>query len=131
MKNLKFRAWHRLSKQMYYGGELIGFNTMESDIQHEDVLYIGMDGKPVLMNSDRTYEVTSDEFEVMQFTGLTDKSGKEIYEGDIVFTFIGGLPFNLKVKWEGGEYKAINNANEHAVVGNIFENPEILARGDV
>ncbi len=74
----------------------------------------------------------------MQFTGLFDKNGQEIFEGDILKTYpilasdkIGDQSFNVPVKWgvtgfysNGmlGEYQA----SISEVIGNIHENPELL-----
>lgn len=72
---------------------------------------------------------------VMQFTGLKDKNGKEIYEGDIVEVDWNDARYskhNVEVIWNeinlcweiaGGCLTTDNNHFE--VIGNIFENPEL------
>jgi hypothetical protein len=78
--------------------------------------------------------------EIMQFTGLFDKNGLEIYEGDVIKSFLGRVAV---VEWEkegrflgftvGSERKIIyiNREPKVEIIGNIYENPELLegARG--
>lgn len=78
-----------------------------------------------------------------QFTGLYDKNGKEIYEGDIIL--YGGSIQNEVVFRHGafgyllygGEFisyagntnftfNPLNRSEEHEVIGNIYDNPELL-----
>ena len=71
---------------------------------------------------------------VGQFTGLTDKSGKRIFEGDLITTawWHGHV---AKVVFKNGMFKAeynplfswvANETYEIAVVGNVWDNPELL-----
>ena len=114
MREIKFRAWRTRGREK---GEMV----YEPDI-------VGIYGIPTAGDSSDI---------MMQFTGLTDKSGKEIYEGDIVEYDTCGKPIkNYEVKFEGGRFGIdtgefnltdLTGASRGVeVIGNIYENPELL-----
>ena len=91
------------------------------------------------------FDVTSET--IGQFTGLYDCHGKEIYEGDILKWEKDGLLYAVKF-WDGMFYASVQECNEgilggfplHAltehedreckIVGNIYDNPELLKGGE-
>jgi uncharacterized phage protein (TIGR01671 family) len=139
MREIKFRVWSKLSNKIYYQlSESPCFGLFEGDraVSIEDVFF---------------YE--KQDFEVMQYTGLKDKKGKEIYEGDIVKS----LMQESRGEWNDFERTGVvtyfeNYAQfliktddnslgcdlfqfddtdfyevlELEVIGNIYENPELL-----
>ena len=66
----------------------------------------------------------------MQFTGLHDKNGKEIYEGDIIAfrNEKGEITLKGEIYWESrnAKFSDFSPKNQVEVIGNIYENPELL-----
>ena len=89
------------------------------------------------MEYDTGHRVDCDLYELMQFTGLHDKNGKEIYEGDIVTypavilePFDEGAKDILKVEYDQigfkiGEEYLYDTHEDCEIIGNIYENPEL------
>lgn len=120
MRELKFRAWYKPEKKMIYNIQ----NEFEERIE------LGMD-----CFSDY---LKNDDFIVNQFTGRTDKEGKEIYEDDILLIIGQGY---FRVTWDRNNCKfyllpledyldemPLDRSWEidYEVEGNIYENKDLL-----
>lgn len=78
---------------------------------------------------------------IVQGTGIKDKKGKEIYEGDIVFDEDGEFTKTCKIEWDeiGAKFFGIAIEDDDSyemqeidgeIIGNIYENPELLVQLD-
>jgi uncharacterized phage protein (TIGR01671 family) len=145
-RQIKFRAWDKTHSLMNYKVQVGNTDHADPNYTCNSIWVDSGDFKTIgWMNADENC------IDLMQFTGLTDKNGKEIYEGDI----IGGYPHGtIEVKWsdEWGSWTAYNELDDMTiegesvkipnysllsndlndcsdtweVIGNIFENPELL-----
>lgn len=156
MREIKFRIWLPEHNQFVYphicdfirggGNNVIG--RIDPCFKYEkglkfNVLFVHSNFDKNQMGEVNDH-IDNIEHVIQQFTGLYDKNKKEIYEGDIVKCIVEGRNYEIKygkakfypvlldtIATHGYEYDWeywYDECSEKEVVGNIFENPELLQK---
>ena len=124
MREIKFRVWHKPTEQfverdIFYLGEP-GFVGQ---------LSIGLDGTLIQagMYDDYAPVAHPENYVIQQYIGLSDRNGKEIYEGDIIQHYAFPLGNTCPVKWDENQgawlcHGSFQELTSSEVVGNILEN---------
>jgi uncharacterized phage protein (TIGR01671 family) len=103
MREIKFRAWDKKARNMIMGLPVHSAVAQKIVTKSVDLL--------------TNFPSEDDKFILMQFTGLKDKNGKQIYEGDVLKY----EKYIINVEWneEAGN-------DDFEIIGNVYENPELL-----
>ena len=126
----RYRAWHKIWKEM---GKVKRIRFDDEG----DVCTVLFRGKTSGTNT------PIDEIELMQSTNLLDKNGKEIFEGDILGIETDEGILNVNIFWDSKHALFMFESKKHnekellaelvedntypfAILGNIYENPELL-----
>lgn len=130
MREIKFRAWDGCN--MLHPEELEVINPATGRVMHDVDAACG--DPECCTSSGPDWEDIA--WPVMQYTGLKDKNGKEIYEGDLIhlpawnpniveIVFNRGA-FCFRFASSDAFYHDIKYVEDAKVIGNIYENPELL-----
>lgn len=139
MRDIKFRVWDELNKIMYLDVDFI-----RSGDGNNDWIVFQSRGKPFDFDNPNPY--FRQQIKIMEYSGLNDKNGVEIYEGDIV-KFDSSIPYPANYGVKDGDMGVIsfelahfvvkpigrdattfylNELGDWVVIGNIYKNPELL-----
>lgn len=114
MREIKFRAWDKVNKKMLHEGD----RELDRYALSFDFQIVEASDTNLVMADDTTARLN-----LMQYTGLKDKNGKEIYEGDIVSS--DGKKYEVRWLDSSARFNLYADGSEE-VIGNIYENPDIL-----
>ena len=123
---LRFRAWNKATKEMYEADDIVYIDFEENQICVKTLFF------------ERASRYDFDDCVLMQSTGLTDKNGKEIFEGDVVKmakNVYSEPTYYEVVRHRGGAYRLESKQygcelwlrhTDCEIAGDIYKNPELL-----
>lgn len=145
-REIKFRAWDK-AQECYLYDVQGAYDTLSGCVKYEN-------GENAVYDEECFDEfLDNDHYVVEQYTGMHDKNGREIYEGDLLRVELDDDPdsyYIAPVTWGGSDYPAFDIMSKYwpknvsydtnvlsaiiagwseevmSVIGNIYENPEML-----
>lgn len=138
MRTIKFRVWDNNYKYMNYK-VLVGVYGEWEKVKNDknySACSMWIEPKNVDYKCEpywAHFEPYHKDIKLMQYTGLKDKNGKEIYEGDILRNYGNDIE-DWVVSYEEGKFIGIFDnvcedlyeIHDFEVIGNIYENPELI-----
>lgn len=136
MRDIKFRAWDSFNNRMIQNDRILKICFVRSDHIPSLVVYSNrnIENHTEIRENDKQY---CNEFELMQYTGLKDKNGKDIYEGDILTSAFSKRIVIFDENTCSFMLKDIDLRNELfsltkeksknlEIIGNIYENKDLI-----
>ena len=137
-REIKFRAWDSKSKRMFPVNAIF----FKGCYRASHWLFEETVGTEMGPDDNGRREIEEESPILMQFTGLKDKNGKEIYEGDLVEGVLDSIRYPtsgcvrgfshpsevkclFKIELPHG-YELLESLSGGEIIGNIYENPELL-----
>ena len=128
MREIKFRVWDNFRKK--FAKQIISIEFERCNHRHGIPYFVVYTDKTHRKEPIRDYEkIFTNDFEILQYTGVKDIHKVEIYIGDIVrlhWEYPEDDPIIIKNVCDG-YFKELEE-DKCEVIGNIFENPELLKR---
>lgn len=140
MREIKFRVWDKKIKEMFYQDDIKISYAPNTDTEltdlycfFESLIHRNYNKKGFLIDTDG---IPDNRYILMQYTGLQDKKGKEIYEGDILewdedSTY--GYNYDKHIVEEFNNpcngvvgLSVPQYPDFYTIIGNIYENPELI-----
>ncbi|MCT1575675.1 YopX family protein [Oceanobacillus kimchii] len=149
MREIKVRAWDKESKKMREIDSIAFHGKGAFDQSTQKIKLINLWGYNVIEEKDVIVQREPKDVVLLEFTGLKDKNGKEIYEGDIIEfnncdyqrtagnlddeIVLGEVEYSCGawgLKESNGQlhdlYLTLINDEEAEIIGNIYEHPHLL-----